>query len=324
MGLINRKILYWMALTGIFAGSAFASPLNSKLLPLVPAGAEIVAGFENYQELHRNGQLVLSTHNNRLDLDDWQSLAGVDSRRVFDEVIEVAASQPGRGTATEHLIMVAGHFDRDRIYGSAELNGAQKTDYEGHTVMIIEPFEREKTEIQSERWLVILDNRIGILGTPFLVKSALHRYLLHTDIDMPLMERISQLRRDDTSWSVLLWPPGILGSGTAAQPGNAWRRLLEGADVMMVGARFGSKVRIEFLLRAGNDRGTKFFRQKAELFAEVFSRDTARPRRMNDVLFNPDRVEGSVQLSSKDFEEWGRQANRPRVYPAPRSRSNGE
>ena len=79
MGASDHKLLFTLALTTVFAGSGFASPLNSKLLSLVPPGAEIVAGFENYPALHGHGQLLLTTHNNRLVLDDWQALAGVDN-----------------------------------------------------------------------------------------------------------------------------------------------------------------------------------------------------------------------------------------------------
>jgi hypothetical protein len=180
------------------------------------------------------------------------------------------------------------------------------------------------------RWLVILDNRIGILGTPFLVQSALRRYLTHTDIDMPLMERLSQLRRDDTSWNVLLWSPKVLKNYSALSTG-AWGRLLEDTDVLLVGARFGPRVRIDFSLHAGRDRGSAFFRQKGMLFADVFTaepslhNDAPRPCRLDNLSLDPDRVQGSVELSSKQYEDWGYQATaHPHVYLVPRSPSHGE
>ena len=72
------KGLIAVALTGIFAGYGFASPLSGSLLSLVPAGAQIVAGFDNRPGPSGHGRLLLTTHNNRLDLDDWQA---VDGRR---------------------------------------------------------------------------------------------------------------------------------------------------------------------------------------------------------------------------------------------------
>ena len=330
MGSTTRKLIGSLIFATFFTGSGFASPLNSKLLSLVPPGAEIVAGFENHPEAHRHGQLILSTHNDRLDLDDWQALAGVDSKRSFEEVIEVAASAPGRGMLTEHMVLVAGRFDKERIYRAAQMNGSQKADYEGQTIMLIEPFTREKGQMLSTRWLVILDNRIGILGTPFLVLSALHRYQAHPDIDMALTERLSQLRSDDSSWNVLIWSPRVLTNYTVALSESPWGRLLEDTEVLMIGARFGSKVRVDFSLHASRDRGAEFFKRKAVLFAEVFSgepssqTDAPQMRQLEDLSFDPDRVQGSIQLSLVQFEEWGVQSTRPHLYLVPRNTAHGE
>ena len=179
--------------------AGLASPLNFKVLSLVPAGAGIVAGFENYADPHRHGQLLLSTHNNRLDVADWLSLVGVDSNRVFDEGIEVASASEEDGMLTEHLLLIAGKFDKDRIFKSAELNGAERSGYNGETVMLIQPFTRQRHEMQDMRWLVILENRVGMLGTPLLVKQALERYWTHADVDRALKERLSQLPHDSSS-----------------------------------------------------------------------------------------------------------------------------
>lgn len=46
MGPCTLRCFYTAALTIVFAVSGFASPVNFKLLPLVPAGAQIVAGFK--------------------------------------------------------------------------------------------------------------------------------------------------------------------------------------------------------------------------------------------------------------------------------------
>jgi hypothetical protein len=330
MGSSLHKLLSSLALTTVFAGSGFASPLNSKLLSLVPPGAEIVAGFENHSEGHRHGQLILATRNDRLDLDDWQAIAGVDSKRSYEEVIEVAASLPGRGMLSEHLVLVAGHFAKDRIFRAAERNGAQRADWEGQTILLIKPFAREKDQMHSERWMAILDDKIGMLGTPFLVQSALRRYLSHADVDMPLRERLSQLHRDDTSWNVLIWAPRVLTNYTVALSASVWGRLLEDADVLIVGARFGRKVRVDFSLHAGSDRGEGFFKQKAELFAQVFASEPSlsdgryQARRVSDLSFDPDRVQGSIELSLDEFEDWGHQASRPHIYLVPRGLSHGE
>ena len=45
--------------TAVFAASGFASPLNSALLPLVPPGAEIVAGFDNHPAGNARGPIQI-------------------------------------------------------------------------------------------------------------------------------------------------------------------------------------------------------------------------------------------------------------------------
>jgi len=297
--------------TAVFAASGFSSPLNSKLLSLVPPGAEIVAGFENHLGGHRLGRLLLSTHNDRLDLDDWRALAGVDNKRVIDEVIEVAASSPS-GRLTEHLLLVAGRFDRERIFKAAELNGAERRVYEGGTVLLIKPFAREQGEMLDTRWLVILNDRIAMLGTQTMVQNALHRYAAHTDIDMPLMERLSQLRRDVSSWTVLVGTPKTEEGLLSTQPNSVLTRLLDGAEVLMIGTRFGAKIRVDFSLQGRSDHQSEFLTQKATSFADVFAKEPLlrsgslqqKQRRFESLSFEQDRIQGSVSLSEQEFQRW--------------------
>ena len=325
--------LFALVSTAVFATSSFSSPLNSKLLPLVPAGAEIVAGFENHLGTRGVGRLLLSTHNDRLDLDDWRGLAGVDSKRVTDEVIEVAASA-ANGRLTEHLLLVAGHFDRERIFNAAELNGAERSEYEGRTILVLKPFAREQGEMLDTRWLVILDDRIAMLGTQTMVQSALHRYAAHADIDMPLMERLAPMRRDVTSWTILVCSPETEGSLALTQPDSVLTRLLDGAEVLTIGTRFGAKVRVDFSLRGRDDHQEEFIAKKAASFADVFTSVPAplsgspQPshRRFGNLSLEPDRIQGSIELSAKEFDRWNEQGGFARrlLEPAGRIPARGE
>jgi hypothetical protein len=307
MGFLVRHLSFGLVFAASVFPSCAASPTNSKLLWLVPPGAQIVAGFENYHDLHHHGQLVLTTRNNRLDLADWQAIAGVDHQRAFHEVIEVAASSVG-GRLTDHLLLVAGRFDTDRIFRSAELNGAKKIDYEGQSVILIEPFAREKGIMLGTRWLIILDKRVVLLGTPLLVQRALHRYLTHADIDMPLRERLSQLPLEVSSWNVLSSLQKAPTEYTAPQAKSPWARFFQDAEVMIVGVRFGSKVRVHFSLHASADHGPQFFQQKAVSFADVFAPErtgASAPARVVEVEIKPDHVQGSIELSKTQFDAWG-------------------
>jgi hypothetical protein len=326
------KHLWVLVSTAVFTASSFSSPLNSKLLSLVPPGAEIVAGFENHPAGNRPGRLLLVTHNDRLDLDDWQALAGVDSKRVIDEVIEVAAAS-STGRLTEHLLLVAGSFDKERIFNAAALNGAERSGYQGESLMLIKPFAREQAEMLDTRWLVILNNRIAMLGTQSMVQRALYRYATHPDIDMPLMERLSQLRPDVTSWDVLLVSSMARGSVIIKQKNSPLTRLIDGAEVLMLGARFGPKIRVDFSLHAGSNRETAFFKQKAASFADVFEKDSVQSNsplpashRLGNLGLEPNRIYGSIELSAKEFEEWSQQGGFARPLPgtAMRAPTHGE
>ena len=308
MGSFVYKFLYTPALMLGIATPAVASPANWTLLPLVPPGARIVAGFENYRDPHRHGQLLLTTHSDRLDLADWQSITGVDSKRVVDQVVEVADDFLD-GELTEHLVLVAGRFDTERIFHSVQMNGAESREFEGQAVMLIKPFEREKNDMVQIRWLAILDGKVGLFGTPSLVQQAIRRYASHANADMILRERLSVLRSDVSSWNVLVGVPrGV--KGFLLHPGSRWRPLLEDADVLMIAARFGPKVRVDFSVHAPENRGGDFFRNKANSFAAVF--ELQRPHSpLRNLLYETNHVQGSIEMSMEQFESWGDQANAP-------------
>ena len=290
---------------------------------LVPPGSQIVAGFENYQEQNHHGQLLLTTRNNRLDLADWQAIAGVDHQRMYEEVIEVAAS-PAGGVLPEHLLLVAGRFDQGKILRSLQLRGAKQTDYKGLPVMLIEPFARESGVMNGTRWLIIVESRLVMFGTPSIVQDAVHRYLNHADVDMVLRERMSQLPMDVNSWDVLSSLPRSPPLYTAPKPASHWARFFEGADVLIDGARFGSRIRVHFALHASEDRGTRYFEEKPASFAEVFALESigsSRRPRVADVEVRSDRVQGSVQLSRKHFDAWSDWTNNFGHAPAIPERS---
>lgn len=273
----------------------------------------MVAGFENHRDSSAHGRLLLTTHNNRLDLDDWQALTGVDNKRVFEEIVEVAGSPTGEDLS-EHLLLVAGHFDRDRIFTAAQQNGAQRTEFQGQVAMVIKPFARERGDMLDTRWMVILENRIGMLGTPAMVQQALARYVNHSVPDSILEERLTMLRSDVSSWNVIVSSRTSARNINFAQPRSAWAHLQEGTDVLMLGTRFGPKVRVDFSIHAGSDKGAAFFNEKAGFFTSAFAAETgpqAGPsdalRRLESLSIEPNQVQGSILLSEAEFDVWAAQ-----------------
>ncbi len=323
------RIFSTFVFVATFAGYGSASPLSSRILSLVPPGAEIVAGFENHPD-STSGRLLLTTHNNRLDLADWQALTGVDSSRRFDEVIEAAASD-GAGDLSEHLLLVAGRLDRELIFRSLEENGVQSTGFQGQRIMVIKPFARERGDMLQDRWFVILENRIGILGTPGIVQRALQRYADHSVPDSVLEERLSLLRPDVTSWNVLARSPQTENRFAFAQPHSAWAELQEGTDLLMVGVRFGSKIRIDFSLHARADGNAENFARKAAFFTDaIIAGPDGTPvspaeseRQVAKFMVGANHVQGSVELSKQKFEAWCEQFSRRTPLPSASSASAG-
>ena len=311
---------YTLVLTAFFVSYCHASPLSSKLLPLVPSDAEIVSGFEYQPAADDNRSLLLTTRNNRLDLDDWQALTGVDSNRVFDEVIEVASTGPD-GSFSEHMLLVAGRFDRERIFRSIQDTGTDASPDAQQSALLIKPLARERGDMRDTRWLVILDSRIGILGTPWLVQRTMQRYAQHAVPDSAQEERLTLLRPDVTSWNVLAVSRMAARNILFGQEDSPWADLQRDTDVLMVAARFGSKVRIDFSIDTDARRGADFFTRKAEFFHDALKSSppskTTSPetgkRRWANLLLEPNRVQGSVELSSEQFEAWRQSASHARL-----------
>src|SRR3954471_4260174 len=107
-----------------------SSAAEDRLLRLVPANAEIVAGIQDPHHGDQSGRLLIVTHNNNVDLKDWLGLIGVDDRQEGDRLIEVAMSSP-RGDLSEHLLLARGSFNGSRILDEAERNGGTATAYKG-------------------------------------------------------------------------------------------------------------------------------------------------------------------------------------------------
>ncbi len=320
MHTVIAKAVNTVALSTLLAGYGLASPLSSQLLPLVPPSAEVVAGFQNHAHPNQHGRLLLTTHNDRLDLEDWQALTGADSRRVFDEVIEVAASDMA-GKISEHLLLVAGRFDRERIFHSLEENGALAMDFEGQQVLAIEPLARERGDMLDTRLLLILEDRIGMFGTPALVRQAMRRYAAHAVPDPVLEERLRLVRSDVTSWNVLSGRSGRESRIEFAQPQSAWAELQQDTELLLVGARFGSKVRIDFSIYGKNERGAEFYSRKASFFttalvagpAPQMGRSGLELRQPQNYSVGANHVEGSVELSERQFEAWCEELSRLRA-----------
>ena len=284
---------------------AAASPANSKLLALVPEGAQIVAGIEDPHNPTSKGRLLLVTHSSNLDYQDWVALTGVDPDRETDEVIEVAASSAA-GELHEHLLLVAGHFDRGHIFRAALANGASETKYRGQDLLIVRPFAREGQEISEPRWMAILYDHTTIFGTPELVRQALNRYLDKSVPDPQLLERLRQLHPDVDSWNVLVMSAPMLARHVSPGQLHApWTHILDGADELTVGIHYASPDRIDFAVHAVSDR---YASSLAGLLGEPRIVRVDLPAsmrlRLQNLSVENSRVQGSLLVPGKQFDIW--------------------
>jgi hypothetical protein len=310
LSLLNR-FLFAGLLIAASPIHGFASPAQSKLLPLIPREAQVVAGVEDPGNPDTRGHLLLVTVKNPFDFDDCLSLTGVDTHRGVDETIWIAASSP-QGKLNEHMLLVTGRFGREHIFQAAEQNGATTSIYRGLEVLLVKPFAREERQMHDTRWMAILDGRTVVFGTPWLVQKALDRYLGHEPADPLVADRLGRLHPQVNSWSVLVVRHGMslkhaaLGQSSAPWIDLLGKDILDGADELTLGIRYGSTSRVDFIVRKADDRkmlsGTNSADgiTRRQLF-EAGSLQRLRPR-LENLSIEQNLIQGSIVLSGKQLD----------------------
>jgi hypothetical protein len=287
------------------AVAASASPADSRLLALVPTGAQFVAGIEDPNHPPAKGWLLLLTRRSNLDYQDWIALSGVDPHRRADEIIEVAASADVE-VLGEHLVLLAGQFDRDLIFRAALGNGAYVSEYGGQRVLLVKPFAREKNAMTASRWLVILDDRTAIFGSPELVRQAIDRYRSKSGPDPLLVQCLQGLHNDVNSWNVLLMSAAMFVRNVESEQWHApWMHLLDGADELAIGIHYGSTDRIDFAVHTLNI-------QNASRLVALLARQRILPvdlstnmrPRLQSMSVKQGRLRGSVLVSATQLRLW--------------------
>ncbi len=285
---------------------AFAgSPAQDRLLRLVPANAEIVAGIQDPHHGDQSGRLLIVTHNDDVNLRDWIALAGVmDDRQQVDKLIEAAASSP-RGELSEHLLLAGGSFRGAGILHAAESDGGVRSEYKGVRIVELKPFAREQQEMRDIRWLAMLDDNTAIFGSPAMVQSALDRYLSSAPADAELVKRMSGLRPDVNCWSILTLPgrmiaahvlPSVLDETSAA--------LLRRVTSLSISVHYGSKDRMDFIFDTDNTEAA------TALATAISGRPYLSPvadtlhAHLESVAVRQNEVRGSVRIADRKFDPW--------------------
>lgn len=264
-----------------------------------------MAGIEDPHNPAAHGRLLLVTRSSNLDFLDWVALTGVDPRRETDEVIEVAASS-AEGELDDQLVLVAGHFNRNRIFRAALENGASMTEYRGQLLLVVQPFDRERQEISASRWMAILDDRTTIFGTPELVRQALDRYSTRCAPDPLLVSRIHRLHPDVNSWNVLAMPGSMLSRHLdPLQLHTRWTRIFEGVDELILGIHYASTDRIDFAVHAVSNRNASYLAGllSGPSIVPVDLSTSMRPK-LQKLSIDESRVSGSLLVRDMQFDRW--------------------
>jgi len=128
---------------------------------------------------------------------------------------------------------------------------------------------------------------------------------------------MTYLRPDVTSWNVVFASPRSLNNINFAHPQSAWASLQEGADVLLVAAHFGPRIRVDFVVHGQPESDPGFFHRKAAFFTAAFGGDAeaqapsdsseSLERRLQNFSFEANRVQGSIELSHEQFGQWCQQ-----------------
>ena len=282
--------------------SAPAAPVDGDLLKLVPGGAQIVSGISDPGTSSSTGRLLVVTESNNRDYDDCLALLGVDGERAINEVIEAAASS-NTGDLSDHLLLVAGHFDRLNIFRAALENGSTSAEYDREQILAVKLFDREKNSTNAVRWLAILKNRVLVFGVPETVARTLDRYARNEPADAMLLQRIARLHPDVNSWSIIAMPPQMLTAYLALENDPASiETILKDADEVELGIRYGRMARINFSIHTsvGDLNGGLLSRArtiKASFPPEPHSH-------LQIKVEEQGRLHGWMTVPEKQFDQW--------------------
>jgi hypothetical protein len=281
-------------LCAIGPASALPSGQELRLLPLVPPGAEIVAGFTQGQPLSH----LVVTRNNTTDLLDFESIAGVDPTRMIAAVIVITASGR-RGFLSEHSLVASGRFDAGHIFKAAKENGATESEYLGIPILIVPALDRDKGVSDDVRWFAVIHSEIVVFGTIPMVREELSRSLARSPADPSLREDLSRLRLNDQSWCLL---------SSAVHRRDETRRFLAALDPepgqadsandrVIMGIHFGKRIEIEF--EAVSDS-----QPQNQPEASQTSEPDMAPVASHFVSNGDTTLHKVIRLSKKQYEQW--------------------
>jgi hypothetical protein len=289
----------------VATATAFAShrPAASDLLPLVPRNAQVISGIADPGHGSTAGRLLAVTTNNNCDLADILALispspsSAAESR--FRALIMVASSFTP-GDLSQHLLLVSGHFDANRIRNAALSSGAHALTYSGLQLLAIPSVVLNGSRESEVRWIAVLHNQTVLVGTPALVTAAIDRWQQKQPADPALLLRLAQLPTDVNSWSLIALPPPALAAHLAFLRGHSpFAAALRNADEVELGVHYGPMTRIDFSIHQPSAIERMASPRRLPAASSVSIDELAdQPRNP------PGRVHGSVTVPGQKIDVW--------------------
>ncbi len=203
MGIANgNRCLPWLLTSIVWTGMASALSPDPAILALIPPSAQIVDGTGAPPLKAERKRLLIFTPENRVDLQDFRALVGVDDSKSIRQIFLVRGTQ-SPGLRYEHSVLAVGHFNQSHIYRAAIQNRAQARDYRGLKILEMLTFSRDPGGSRDSRWLAVIGPELALFGTVSNVREELDRYLDHLPAAPALQQRLARLDPDDEMWCLL-------------------------------------------------------------------------------------------------------------------------
>jgi hypothetical protein len=177
------------------------------------------------------------------DLDYFRSLCGADHSLSVKEVIFVDDHLERDGY--DHTLLASGRFDTEILYRSALSQGAVGEQYRGLRVLRVPPLARERSEFDEFTWLVVIDSRLLLLGSPEYVRQEIDRWMAKRPADATLRATVATVERDDVWW-ILMKPYKTWAVKDALAALNPSLAEAMSSATLCVGTRFARQVVFEY------------------------------------------------------------------------------
>lgn len=299
-----RGHLFLPALLLVTAVVSKALSPDGRLLQLVPPGSQVIAGVRAPSQHDMKNTFILITHRNLMDFEDFMSLTGGDSSRTLREVIFVSFAD--HEILSEHSFLVSGTFNQNSIFRFADGVKVRRHSYLGIPVLVVQPFERERSFFDDVRWLAIPEPNLAVFGTIASVRLELDRYLKKSPVDANLVEGLTRLSRKDDTWSLVAAPMpaekiypafGLLDPELGG--------LVRGGESILFGIHRDNHVTLDYeIIRSVKSSSSDNAAPASSSSGGLSFIDSSSVRPDNNGAEGGRAIHGVVKVSRHRYEEW--------------------